>query len=31
LTNERDRETIERACGDLDRDAAAFHPHARAR
>ncbi|QIO70611.1 ATP-binding protein [Rhizobium leguminosarum bv. trifolii] len=26
LTNERDRETIERACGDLDRDAAAFIP-----
>jgi len=23
LTNERDRETIERACGDLDRSAAA--------
>lgn len=26
LTNERDRETIERACGDLDRSAAAFIP-----
>ena len=26
LTNERDRETIERACGDLDRSAAAFTP-----
>ncbi|KAB2697662.1 ATP-binding protein [Ochrobactrum sp. Kaboul] len=26
LTNDRDRETIERACGDLDRDAAAFIP-----
>lgn len=26
LTNSRDRETIERACGDLDRDAAAFIP-----
>lgn len=26
LTNERDRETIERSCGDLDRDAAAFIP-----
>lgn len=26
LTNNRDRETIERACGDLDRDAAAFIP-----
>ena len=26
LTNDRDRETIERACGDLDRSAAAFIP-----
>jgi len=26
LTNERDRETIEKACGDLDRSAAAFIP-----
>ena len=26
LTNERDRETIERACGDLDKSAAAFIP-----
>lgn len=26
LTNERDRETVERACGDLDRSAAAFIP-----
>ncbi|KAB2690143.1 ATP-binding protein [Brucella tritici] len=26
LTNDQDRETIERACGDLDRDAAAFIP-----
>ena len=26
LTNDRDRETIERACGDLDREAAAFIP-----
>ncbi|MCY4305207.1 MAG: ATP-binding protein [Aestuariivita sp.] len=26
LTNERDRETIERACSDLDRSAAAFIP-----
>lgn len=26
LTNERDRETIERACGELDRSAAAFIP-----
>ncbi|WP_417279818.1 ATP-binding protein [Celeribacter sp.] len=26
LTNDRDRETIERACGDLDRNAAAFIP-----
>lgn len=26
LTNERDRATIERACGDLDRSAAAFIP-----
>lgn len=26
LTNDRDRETIERTCGDLDRDAAAFIP-----
>ncbi|WP_153519096.1 ATP-binding protein [Sinorhizobium meliloti] len=26
LTNDRDRETIERACGDLDRDAASFIP-----
>lgn len=26
LTNERDRETIEKACGDLDKSAAAFIP-----
>jgi hypothetical protein len=26
LTNERDRETIEKACGDMDRSAAAFIP-----
>lgn len=26
LTNDRDRETIERSCGDLDRSAAAFIP-----
>nr|WMC98205.1 ATP-binding protein [Aminobacter aminovorans] len=26
LTNDRDRETIEKACGDLDRSAAAFIP-----
>lgn len=26
LTNDRDRETVERACGDLDRSAAAFIP-----
>ncbi len=26
LTNDRDRDTIERACGDLDRSAAAFIP-----
>jgi DNA helicase HerA-like ATPase len=26
LTNDRDRETIERSCGELDRDAAAFIP-----
>jgi len=26
LTNDRDRETIERACGDLERSAAAFIP-----
>lgn len=26
LTNERDRETIEKACGDIDRSAAAFIP-----
>jgi DNA helicase HerA-like ATPase len=26
LTNEHDRDTVEKACGDLDRDAALFIP-----
>ncbi len=27
LTNEKDREVVERACGELDRDASAFLPN----